>query len=1363
MNARSKGSLKSGGTQPVKEPDTKDILSGLFNEKTAKQYISQRLKKMTRSDICALFVIDIDRLDAINDACGRTAGDRVVRHTGQILSSLFRATDIIGRLQEDAFVVFLTGAVSEEAVFEKANLLCRMLHFFAAPDRKYRATACVGVYLASGRGLLYDDLYAGAVNALAEAKKHGAGSFYLSGAESGLLPDRRMGVSAYSAILPVRTLLENMDDGVCLLEAADPIRIAYASPGFCRMLGLDRSSMRFPCPLHEIGIHPDYEADYERTLKSLTQKSGPAEHIHKISGARNGWIWRQVRVSRISCRGSDYPVLLEVSRDISDLIEARQQLQENCERLRVAFGQTQNILWEVDLSSKTFSLFDVNTQSCAPGTALSDFPESLLDNGIIHPDSVDNFRLFAAGILDGKAGDTGNFIIKDPKNDCYGWFSLSYRQTYDGDQNPVKAVGIQERLPSVSGVYSVDFFRRPIPETLRHHLVARLCANLSKDVIEELWMDGIDHTSRARGSSYSESRLVKEPFLFLRMDKEEFANFFSREQLLEAYRQGEFWSSSDCRWIDGGGNIRWLTGTVNLLRSSKTGDIHLFACFCDTQMRHEWEQMLETGAERDPVSGLYSPQTAKALSELLIASGTGSSSLCALALIRICGSYTRLLNQDVPDASRKRRFLSIALSFALGTDCIVGQQEADTLLVFFPKAVSRFDVKKRIEDAFAYVRIVMEDFPDIDAVRFISCAVTERLEDADYGLLLSRASCLCGLWKNAAMDMVAFPDDEEDWTWAGLGRESESGGIPVQLQEVERPLSAEEQRIAFDCAAAMLTSASLRASMENVLRHLGNYYKAARVYILSLSNSRQTVTMLYEWTGPRKYSIQHVMSGMQIEKFPLLQRCLNEKVPIFIKSSGENFGTREEGKFWHFTVFPLKVHNDIEGFLCVENAQEHPEEAALIGTLLPYIIQEQRRYQGLSAGLSASGQDVLSRLPNLRSYLNMIGSLNSDVYSSMGALSLDVPNLSALNGSKGYDYGRELLEYTAETLSDVFGKAFLFRTWDAEFVVLYPNTIQEVFTSRCTRLRTMLQRRYPGQLRIGYTWADGVFTARNLVKEAQSIMHCENVQKDPGERFAFLNGTRTGIQKAASEGSFLAYFQPKIDMRDGSLAGAEALVRGVDKAGHIIPPAQFIETLEKNGSIRELDLMMLERVLEQLSEWKKQGLPPVNVSVNISRFTLFNPTTLASILAIQSHYPDIPSEQVELEITETAGDIEKATLASIVEQFQEFGLRFELDDFGSRYANMSIFSNIRFNTIKLDRSLINELPGNEISRMLVENIVRICQNVGMHCVAEGVETRQQEAALLNAGCIYAQGYYYARPLPPRKFEEQYLKQNQSKG
>lgn len=1190
---------------------------------------------------------------------------------------------------------------------------------------------------------------------------------------------------APSAVLRPEILLEKIDEAVCLYEISEGIRLTYARSAFYRMLGLDPDALSLPCELKDIGIHDDYAAEYELLLHAEASDSTGREHVHRIRDSRGDWIWRHTRISRIFVSGGVSPVLLEISRDITASMKTGAQLQESLERFQVAFGQSHSRLWEVTLSDRIFRIYPpgidhtasrhIRVQNAPSGNAettgtdpfyseapsffqgeeFSHFPESLIANGLVHPDSAEPFLLFSENLLAGKDADTGNFIMKD-RDGCYSWFSLSYRQICDNDRNPVKTIGIQERLPAVSGIFSTGFPRRPIPEALRHSLLARMHVNLSTDSVEVLWRNGFDQTSQVSGLPYSEILTRRDAFLFNQADDRELEKELDRQRLLELYENGERWVTDDYQRIDNGGNIRWLTLTFELHRDNRTGDIHLYACFCDSQLRHDWEALAETEIRHDPVSGLYTGQTAKALIESLLHSAEGS--LCALALIHMNGSFLHPSLEKKQEHLRKRHFISIALSFALGMDCIVGQQTEDAVLVFFPNIASRFDVKKRVEDAFAYVHTVMDDPKETDAFRFISCGVVERTEDADLELLLSRVSSLCELYENAAMDTVAFPDMEEDWTWTGLmcqepGEEEDSASAPDR----KRSLTSEEQEIAFNCAVSMLNSRSLKASMEKVLRHLGLYHHASRLYVLALSEERQTVTMLYEWVSRQKYSIRHIMSGMQLEKFPLLLRCLKEKAPVTIKSSGQVFGTHEAGTFWYYTIFPLLSRDEITGFLCMENAREHPEEHALITRLLPLMKQEQQRYRHSLPEQSPLIQNSLSRLPNLHAYLDTIDSLSSDIYSSMGVLSLDIPNFSAINGNQGFEQGRDMLSHVAETLFDVFGKAFIFRTWDAEFVVLYPNTIMEVFVSRCTRVRTMLQRRYPGQIRVGHTWSDGIYTSKNLVKEARSIMYCENVREDPGERLVFLDENRFDTRTAASKDNLIAYFQPKIDMRDGSLAGAEALVRGVDKSGQIIPPGQFIETLEKNGTIRELDLIMLEKVMEQLSQWKRNGFPALNVSINISRFTLFNPTTLASILAIQSRFPDVSPEQIEFEITETAGDIEKATLASVIDSFQNYGLRFDLDDFGSHYANMSVFSSIRFHAIKLDRSLINGLPGNEISRMLVENIVQICKNFDMRCVAEGVETRQQEAALLEAGCIYAQGFYYARPLPPRKFEEQYLK------
>lgn len=176
-----------------------------------------------------------------------------------------------------------------------------------------------------------------------------------------------------------------------------------------------------------------------------------------------------------------------------------------------------------------------------------------------------------------------------------------------------------------------------------------------------------------------------------------------------------------------------------------------------------------------------------------------------------------------------------------------------------------------------------------------------------------------------------------------------------------------------------------------------------------------------------------------------------------------------------------------------------------------------------------------------------------------------------------------------------------------------------------------------------------------------------------------------------------------------------------------------------------------------MSQWRQKGFRPVPISTNFSRTTLLNPSALASVLAILSRYPEVPQGQVELEITETAGDFENNTLASLIDRFRSFGLPFSLDDFGSHYSNMSMLASIHFHSVKLDRSMIRGIGDNPVSRMMVQDIVRICESCGMLCVAEGVETEAQANALLQAGCHLAQGYYFGRPMPVQEFEEKYLR------
>ena len=1152
--------------------------------------------------------------------------------------------------------------------------------------------------------------------------------------------------------IPVEIFLKYVDRGVSLLEIGPEIKVLYMNKRFREMFGLDRGPAALPCGLDEIGIHPDYIQEYEDILRSVESEERVVSHIQRIAGNNPGRRWRKVRAVRIPYQESGYPVMLELSENISERVKRERDLRESKEMLQVAFRQTSNMLWEVDLQARTFSIYNVDEQRCEQNKTIADFPRSFLENGMVHPDSASEFLEFADRILKGKEGGRGNFIIRDGRNRCYSWVTLSYRMIFDREGNPVKAVGVQVKLPDIWGAGSNIFSRRPLPETMRHHLLFRMKANITADYLDEIWIQGTDQTARTWGKHYSEIVQRGLERFFTESDVIGFRSRFKRDNLLKAFERRELWSSREYKWIDDGGNIRWMEDTVNLVQDPKDGAVRMFVCCNDTQQRHEWENKAGGESKRDAESGLYDPGTMKRITEALI--GEETYRTCTMSMIRSLGE---ICPNKTEEAEKIQGWIATAMVMALGTDCIACRYTADTLLVFFPAGGAKLDIKRRIEDAFTYVRTAMSGDGRLDRLRFVAGTVTEATGETSYDVLLYRTGYLCEMWECSAMDVVAFPSEDEDWAWAGLRKGSKEDGVMIYQQELERALTKEEQGIAFSCVTDMLKASSLEDSMLNALRCIGRYYRAARTYILLLSEDGQTVSMPYEWTGSGRRSIRYVVAGVRVDQIPLLERCMEEKSPLLVDTPSQMSAQGTEDMRWCFTVFPMKNKTEIKGFLCVENAQEHKRDAALLGTLLPYIQGENRRFESIANREQTTGRDTLTSLPNLSSYMDVVCSLDSDTYSSMGALSLDIPKFSAINSRFSFEYGRKMLLYIADALVSIFGKAFIFRTWDAEFVVLFPNTIQEVFNGRCTRLRTMLQRRYPRQIRFGAVWAKNVFSARNMVREAKAIMHCEMPGESSDSHAEMIDEIRQSGSRKLDQNSFVPYFQPKVDMRDGALVGAEALVRGIDKEGNIIPPQRFIGELEKDGSIRELDLLMLENVLRQLSEWKKRGLELCKVSVNISRVTLFNSSALASVLAIQSRYPDIAPELIELEITETAGDMEKASLAYIVDSFRECGVQFELDDFGAGYANLSIFGSIKFSTVKLDRSLVNDLPGNEISSMLVEKITQVCRNFDIQCVAEGVETVQQEETLLKAGCLYGQGYYYARPMSAYDFEMRYMR------
>ena len=208
----------------------------------------------------------------------------------------------------------------------------------------------------------------------------------------------------------------------------------------------------------------------------------------------------------------------------------------------------------------------------------------------------------------------------------------------------------------------------------------------------------------------------------------------------------------------------------------------------------------------------------------------------------------------------------------------------------------------------------------------------------------------------------------------------------------------------------------------------------------------------------------------------------------------------------------------------------------------------------------------------------------------------------------------------------------------------------------------------------------------------------------------------------------------------------------------IMPPSRFVPGLEKEHLIRLIDFFVLNEVCRIQQRRQHESKDAVVLSLNFSRITLLEDNMALEVEKILSQY-DFDPGLIEIEITETVGELEKATLRSIIQSLKRLRLRISLDDFGTKYTNLSLLTVADFDVLKLDRSLIQGLADSAQNQIIVASIIQMCHQLGVSVIAEGVETEAQRAMLLQLQCRLGQGYLFGKPMPVGDFRILY---NQNK-
>lgn len=254
------------------------------------------------------------------------------------------------------------------------------------------------------------------------------------------------------------------------------------------------------------------------------------------------------------------------------------------------------------------------------------------------------------------------------------------------------------------------------------------------------------------------------------------------------------------------------------------------------------------------------------------------------------------------------------------------------------------------------------------------------------------------------------------------------------------------------------------------------------------------------------------------------------------------------------------------------------------------------------------------------------------------------------------------------------------------------------------------------------------------------------------------------MEEALRENQFIVYYQPKYRLPEGTVCAAEALVRWNSPKYGMLQPNEFIPIFEKNGSVIDLDLNILEQVCRQQRKWLDLGLDPLPVSINISRTDLYRADFVDSICQPLIQH-EIPPNLIELELTESAVFDNIRLFVTLIDELHRIGFRLSMDDFGTGYSSLNTLKCLNLDTLKLDRGffLVSDEQEQRRSEIIVNHIIAMTKQLNITTVAEGIETEQQVDFLKKAGCDAIQGFYFAKPMPVGEYEKLVWEQEYDNG
>jgi len=436
-------------------------------------------------------------------------------------------------------------------------------------------------------------------------------------------------------------------------------------------------------------------------------------------------------------------------------------------------------------------------------------------------------------------------------------------------------------------------------------------------------------------------------------------------------------------------------------------------------------------------------------------------------------------------------------------------------------------------------------------------------------------------------------------------------------------------------------------------------------------------------------------------------------------------------------------------------------------------IEEQIKKQTIKLNKLAY-TDQLTGIPNRVSFTRYLDQAIGESASNndrFALLFIDLDDFKQINDTQGHDYGDELLKIVSKRLSAQLPSGDkIFRLGGDEFTIILKSIqsvnhiehlTQKLIQAMAEEIDIFNHRTYMS-LSIGISiyptdaidakelsrYADlAMYHAKKLRKESYCFFH-QGLAKEAHRRSELYDDILNGIANK----ELIPYYQPQVDMINGELVGIEVLARWHHPTKGFVYPDDFIPFAEETDLIEDIDRYIIEKALNDASQWLRDGLDVGVLAVNLS-IKEFEHHDFVQVLSSIVQKSGFDIKKLELEITEYEAMINPDKSIEVMHRLRDMGISVSMDDFGTGYSSLAYLQKLPLDKLKIDRSFTSNLPHNSDNANIVRTIISLARNFGLDIIAEGIENESQQEFFLAEGCRMGQGYYLGKPMSAAKMRE----------